>query len=351
MLEPADHGTLRQRRRWRIPSWSGALLALGVLVIATAYDEPKFLQLTNILNILEQNAAVGMVAVGMTLIITLGGIDLSAGSLLALAGGLGILAMNRLYGTPTDDAAESMTPILAAVGVTVGVGLAAGLFNGVLVTKGRIAPFIATLAGLLIFRSAAMWVARGGQFFSEGSSHFEHLGEGFDIPGTNISRNPRRVVPAVFPYAIIIWAAIALLAVVLLHRTRLGRYIIAIGNNERAARYSAVAVDRVKIATYTLMGGIAGVAALMNAANYTSVNSANTGTLLELDAIAAVVIGGTRMEGGSGSVFGTILGVLLLGVIRNMMVMRGIDTYAQGVVTGGIIVAAVLLQRAGARRA
>jgi len=338
-------------RRWRFPSWSGALLALVILVIATAMKEPKFLQLSNILNILEQNAAVGMIAIGMTLIITLGGIDLSVGSLVALAGGLGILAMNRLFDKPAGDAAESIIPLFAAAGTTIGIGLLAGLFNGVLITKGRIAPFIATLAGLLIYRSTAMWIARGGQFFSDGSELFANLGNGFDIPGTNISRNPRRVVPMEFPYAILVWLTVAIVAIVILNRTRLGRYIIAIGNNERAARYSAVAVDRVKIIAYTLLGGITGIAALMNAANYTSVNSANTGILLELDAIAAVVIGGTRMEGGSGSIVGTILGVLLLGVIRNMMVMRGIDTYAQGVVTGGIIIAAVLLQRAGARRA
>lgn len=355
MLEPglpsASLETPGPRRRWRFPSWSGALLALAILVIATAYKEPKFLQLTNVLNILEQNAAVGMVAVGMTLIITLGGIDLSVGSLVALAGGLGIMAMNHLYTKPVGESAEAISPVLAAIGATVGIGLVAGLFNGVLITKGRIAPFIATLAGLLIFRSTAMWIARGGQFFSAGSEHFANLGNGFDIPGTNISRNPRRIVPIEFPYAILVWTAVALFAMVLLNRTRLGRYIIAIGNNERAARYSAVAVDRVKIIAYTILGGITGIAALMNAANYTSVNSANTGILLELDAIAAVVIGGTRMEGGAGSIVGTVIGVLLLGVIRNMMVLLGIDTYAQGVVTGGIIIAAVLLQRAGTRRA
>ena len=357
MLEPAGSPTPDRpddrglHRRWRFPSWSGALVALVILVAATAYSEPKFLQLSNILNILDQNAAVGIVAVGMTLIITLGGIDLSVGSLVALAGGLGILTMNRLYDKPTGNAAETYAPVLAAAGATIGVGLLAGLLNGVLITKGRIAPFIATLAGLLIYRSSAMWIARGGQFFSEGSELFANLGNGFDIPGTNISRNRRRVVPMEFPYAIAVWAALAFVAAVLLNRTRLGRYIVAIGNNERAARYSAVSVDRVKIIAYTLLGGITGIAALMNAANYTSVNSANTGILLELDAIAAVVIGGTRMEGGAGSIMGTVIGVLLLGVIRNAMVMYNIDIYAQGIVTGGIIIAAVLLQRAGARRA
>jgi ribose transport system permease protein len=227
-----------------------------------------------------------------------------------------------------------------------------GLLNGLLIAKGRISPFIATLAGLLMFRSTAMWVARGGQFFSANSEGwFAQLGNGIPIPGTNISHNPRRVVPLEFPYSVIVWIVVALIAMVILNRTRLGRYIIAIGNNERAALYSAIAVNRIKIITYTLIGLVTGVAAFMNAANYISVNSANTGSLMELDAIAAVVIGGTRMEGGSGSIFGTVLGVLLLGVIRNMMVFEDISTYAQGVVTGAIIIGAVLLQRLGAKRA
>lgn len=338
------------RRRLGIPGWLGALVALLLLAGYTAWYEPSFLKPGNILNILEQNAVVGIVAVGMTLIITLGGIDLSVGSLVALAGGVGVLALNALYQPPTGGTTEPLTPILGAAGVTLAIGLLAGLVNGLVIAKGRIAPFIATLAALVAFRSAAQWMAQGGQFFSEGSTWLIELGEGFGIPGTNISRNPRRVVPMDFPYAILVWAGVVAVGAVLLNWTRLGRYIIAIGNNERAARYSAIAVDRVKIVTYGLLGGITGVAALMNAANYTSVNSANTGTLLELDAIAAVVIGGTRMEGGSGSVLGTVIGVLLLGVIRNMMVMLQINPYAQGLVTGAIIVAAVLVQRVGSRR-
>lgn len=363
-----------------LPSWTGAAIALLILVAYTAYREPAFFKLTNLLNILEQNAAVGIVAIGMTLAITLGGIDLSVGALVALAGGLGIWVMNTVLGAqqliaaanPAADAAVITAPsgvavwlaklwtslgiagsdpgafAVAAV-VTIGIGTVAGFVNGSLIAKGRIAPFIVTLAALSGFRSIAMWIADGGQYFSRGSSWLTEFGEGFAIPGTNISRNPRRVVPADFPYAILAWTLVAIWASVVLNRTRLGRYIIAIGNNERAARYSAIAVDRVKILTYTLLGTVTGIAALITAANYNSVNSANTGTLWELDAIAAVVIGGTRMEGGSGSIFGTVIGVLLLGVIRNMMVMLQINPYAHGLVTGVIIVAAVLVQRTGSR--
>jgi ribose transport system permease protein len=359
MLQPAGTGpavdyagrhTFTQKWRRAIPGWAGAALALVILVAITAYKQESFLKPTNILNILEQNATVGIVAVGMTIVITMGGIDLSVGSLVALAGGLGILTMNHLHKAAGTGQPETWHPVIAAGVVTIAAGLVVGLFNGLLITKGRLAPFIATLAGLLAFRSAAMWIAKGGQFFSEGSTYFAKLGEGIAIPGTNISRNARRIVPVELPYSVIAWAVIAFVAMLLLNRTRTGRYVIAIGNNERAARYSAINVDRIKITAYALLGGLTGVAALLNAANYTSVNSANTGTLLELDAIAAVVIGGTRMEGGSGSVLGTVLGVLLLGVIRNIMVFLEVDTYAQGVVTGTIIIAAILLQRAGSRR-
>jgi ribose transport system permease protein len=348
-LDHAPPGTRWHDWRRLIPAWSGAALALVILVTITAYEQDTFLKLSNILNILKQSATVGIVAVGMTLVITMGGIDLSVGSLLALAGGLGILAMNHVSQKPVGGAVEPLQPVLVGAAVTIGVGLVVGLFNGLLVTKGKLAPFIATLAGLLMFRSIAGWIANGGQFFSAGSTWFEELGEGFDIPGTNTSRTPRRVVPAQLPYLVVVWLVVACFAALLLNRTRLGRYIVAIGNNERAARYSAIAVDRVKIIAYTLLGAITGVAALMNAANYTSVNSANTGIFVELDAIAAVVIGGTRLEGGSGSVFGTIVGVLLLGVIRNFMVMLNVNSQAQGLVIGAIIIAAGLLQRAGRR--
>jgi ribose transport system permease protein len=235
--------------------------------------------------------------------------------------------------------------VLAAVVVTLAVGITAWWINGMLIAKGRLAPFIATLGALVAFRSAAGWIANGGQFFSNGSHLFEQLGAGIAIPGTNISRSIRHKIPFQFPYAIMVWLVVAIAGAIVLNRTRLGRYIIAVGNNERAARYSAIAVDRVKIITYSLMGLLVGIAAIMEAARYTSVNSASTGSLKELDAIAAAVIGGTRMEGGSGSIAGAVIGALLLGVIHNIIVMLGINSQAQGLVMGLIIIAAALAQR------
>jgi ribose transport system permease protein len=323
-----------------LPRWSGALAAMAVLMAYTAWRQPTFLRWTNLVNIANEQSTVGILAVGMTLVIILGGIDLSVGSLLALAGGVGVLTLNGVGEHHSDALA-----VTAAIAVTLVIGAVAGFLNGLLIAKGRLAAFIATLGALVAYRSAAEWIANGGQFFSHGSALFARLGQGVPIPHTNISRSIRHKIPFEFPYAILVWLGVATLGWVLLNRTRLGRYIIAIGNNERAAHYSAIAVDRVKIITYGILGLLTGVAAVLDAAKYTSVNSANTGTLDELYAIAAAVIGGTRMQGGSGSVAGAVIGALLLGVIRNIIVMLGINSHAQGMVMGMIIIVAALAQR------
>lgn len=328
-----------------MPPWSGALLALLILMAITGAMNPAFFRATNLLNILDQNAAIGIVAVGMTLVIILGGIDLSVGSLLALAGGVGILTLNALYQPGQGD----WLAVISAVAVMVLVGCTAGLVNGLLIAWGGLAPFIATLGALVAFRSAAVWMADGGQFFSQGAPTFASIGWGLPIPGTNIARPGAAPLPMSLPISVPILIVVAVTAHVLLFRTRLGRYIIAVGSNERAAVYSAIPVARIKTITYTLLGGMTGLAALVWAARFQSVNSANAGLLLELEAIAAVVIGGTRMQGGSGSIIGTLIGVLLLGVIKNMMVMLGVTSHAHGMVMGLIIIAAVLVQRLGSR--
>jgi len=241
--------------------------------------------------------------------------------------------------------------VLRALAVMIIIGTLGGAINGGLIAKGNIAPFIATLGALVAFRSAAVWIADGGQFRGEGPMLFTDIGRGWAIPGTNVSRVAGRVTPLVLPYAVIIWAAVALIASILLNRTRLGRYIIAIGSNERSARYSAIPVDLVKIITYSLLGLMVGIAAVVESTKFNSINSANTGNLLELDAIAAVVIGGTRMQGGVGSIGGTVVGVLLIGVIKNMLVMLGVPSLAHGLVMGAIIIVAALIQQIGRRSA
>ncbi len=324
-----------------MPPWLGAALAITLLVGITGILQPTFLKPQNIVNIINEQATVGIVAVGMTIVIVAGGIDLSVGSVLALAGGVGILTLNWCG----DHHYGDVKSVTAAVVVTLLAGIFAGFLNGLLSAKGRIAPFIATLGALLAYRSAAQWIANGGQFFTHESALFTQIGQGIPIPHTNVSRNARRVIPLLFPYAVLVWIAVAIAGWVLLNRTRLGRYIIAVGNNPRSALYSAVPVDRVRILSYTILGLLVGVAAFMEAARYTSVNSGNAGLFLELYAIAAAVIGGSRIEGGVGSIGGAVIGALLLGVIKNVMVMLKIDSHAQGLAMGLIIIVAALVQR------
>lgn len=335
----------------RLPSWSGAALAFLALVLTIvlyeyfALGQMNFIKPVNLLNVLKANSEVGILAVGMTLIIILGGIDLGVGSLLAIAGALGILALNAAAGGDN----SSFGAFAIAIAISLGVGAAGGFLNGILIAWGRIAPFIATLGALVAYRSLARWVASGGQVRT-GNEWYAALGKGIDIPFTNISRNVNMVIPLQVSWAFILLIGVAIIAAILLNMTRWGRYIIAIGCNETAARYAAIPVARIKIMTYTLMGLLAGVAALVHGSRFVSVNSAQAGLLYELDAIAAVVLGGTSMRGGSGTIIGTIFGVLTIGCIKNMMTILGIPSQLDGVVMGIIIIAAILLQRVGERR-
>ncbi len=342
---PAGPGP-RRRPGLRLPPWLGAFVVTAVLVAVTGWLNPTFLKPANLLNIAHEQSAVGILAVGMTLVIVAGGIDLSVGSLVALAGGVGVLVLDRLARTGH---VSDLLAVLAGGVTTLAIGLAAGTANGLLIAKGRLPAFIATLAALLALRSGAQWAANGGQFYpAQPSPWLAALDGGVPIPGTDVSvsRRPHHpVVPLRVPYELLVWGAVAVGGGVVLTRTRLGRYAVALGSNPRAARYSAVPVDRVRITVYAISGLLAGVAGFAEAARFQSVNSGNAGLFLELYAIAAAVIGGTRMEGGVGSVTGAVIGTLLLGVIRNVMVNLHVNSQAQGVVMGGIIVVAALIQR------
>lgn len=334
------------------PQWWVPAVALVALVVLTILFElatkgrSDFVNPENLLNILRQWSFVGIIAIGMTFVITLGGIDLSVGSLVAFLGGLGIWVLNRLIAHGTGET----TAMLAAFAVMIVVGAAAGALNGLLVTLGRIAPFIATLGGLAAYRSLAQSMVDGGEFRSASRDVFSTLGSGgIPIPGTNIGVNPANPIPLLFPWPVLILIVVAIIAGVLLNRTRYGRYVIAIGSNERSAVYSAIRVPHIKVLTYLLLGFCTGLASMLLASRMNSISSGQTGNLYELEAIAAVVIGGTRMRGGSGTIVGTLIGVLILGVIGNMLNMLQVSVYLQGLVKGLIIIAAALLQRAESR--
>ncbi len=372
--------TARQFDLRRILETIGPLVTLLLLFVATALTEhyhkgsDAFLKIENLVNILRQWSFVGIISLGMTLVIISGGIDLSVGSLVAFAGGMGIWTMQTVMQAQSilqrmDSARDAAMELpysnlrsgLAHLfvsshmagserwGLAVGIatmfliGTLGGLFNGLLIAKGRLAPFIATLGGLAAYRSFAMAVVDGGTYDSRGIKLFAKIGGGMPIPGMKIQSG----LPLLLPYSVIVFFALAIIAAVVLNRTRYGRYVYAIGSNERAARYSAINVGWIKIITYFLSGLTCAIAALMLSTRYGAVTSSSTASLFELDAIAAVVIGGTRMQGGSGSIFGTVVGVLILGVISNMLIILDVSTYLQGAVKGGVIIVAALVQQIG----
>jgi ribose transport system permease protein len=326
----------------------GPLLALLILVAATAVveawrvpaDQRAFLTVGNVMNILRQAAPVGVVAVGMTFVIISGGIDLSVGAIVLLSGALGLTVMDA--GVQREWAGWAI--VLSGVTTMLVSGAALGAVNGALITVGRIAPFIATLGTLAAYRSVAKAMADGGEirasvepFRSFGSGGIE-LGQ---IGGMEIF----------VPNLVIVFLVVAVLGGVLLRTTTYGLVVRAVGDNTQAARYAALPVKRTLLWTYTLAGLLSGAAGvLISSRMYASVATSSTGEFYELDAIAAVVIGGTRMQGGSGRVWGTVVGVVILAVINNMLNMVGVGSHYQGLVKGAVIVTAVLLQRGGVAR-
>lgn len=303
----------------------GSLVALIVLALASAAMSPHFLQPQNLLNILRQISYTGIIALGMTFVITAGGIDLSVGSLAAFSGSLAVLALNAAAakGVP-----EPTGVAIAAV-VAIGVGAFGGAANGILITKGRIAPFIVTLGTMAIFRSLSLYMADAGEFRSSNQLYG-------DIGSASLLGVP---VPV---WILLILATVMSLA---LHRTRYGRYIRAVGSNQRVARYSAINVDAIRFIAYMFNGMAVGISATLLSMRFNSVGSSTLGQSYELDAIAAVIIGGTAMEGGRGTVWGTIIGALILGIINNMLNMVGVSPYLQGTVKGLVIIGAVFIQR------
>lgn len=317
----------------------GVLVAFVLLLAFNMVTQPGvFLKPDNLRNLFSQNCEIGIISIGMTFLIASGGIDLSVGSLMALAGGVGVLAMNAALGSHMAEG----TAVLVGVLASVAVGTAGGLVNALLVTAGRIAPFVATLGGLLAFRSLTQAFADGGTINSNSNGLFESLASaGVPLPFIT-GANGR---PLTIQFMVLFFLLLVFLGTFVLDRTVYGRRLLAVGANEKAAVYAAVPVTRVKVATYCLVGLCVGFAAVFGASKLNSVSSSTAGSFYELDAIAAVVIGGTSLVGGRGRVWGTLFGVLLLGMITTMLVASNVSIYWQGVVKGAIILLAVLIQR------
>ncbi|WP_239741084.1 ribose ABC transporter permease [Mammaliicoccus sp. M-M45] len=293
-------------------------IGLILLIVVISIMNSAFLDLSNLLNLLRQVSINGLIAFGMTFVILTGGIDLSVGSILALSSAFTAILIT-----------SGLNPIVALIVGVLG-GFLLGVFNGILVTFGSMAPFIATLATMTIFRGLTLVVTDGNPITSLGDSYmFQLFGKGyfFGIP-----------VPAVTMIIVFIVLAI------ILQKTTFGRHTYAIGGNEVASKISGIKVNRVKILIY----GISGLMSALAGAILTSrLNSAQptAGTSYELDAIAAVVLGGTSLTGGKGRIVGTLIGVLIIGVLNNGLNLLGVSSFYQQVVKGIVILIAVLIDR------
>ena len=302
-----------------------SFIALIVLTILSSFMSPYFLKVQNLVNIVRQVSYTGIIGLGMTFVIISAGIDLSVGSVLAFTGALVILAMNALLPIVQSEA------LALGLGVLVGVvvGACAGAFNGLMITRGRIAPFIVTLGTMAIFRSLTLEIGDAGEIQSR-NALYGAFGMG-SVLGV--------------PIPVIVFLGIALVLHLVLNSTRYGRYLCAVGSNQRVALFSAIDVDRIRFYAYTLTGALVGVSAVLLGSRFNAVSTSNMGLAFELDAIAAVIIGGTAMSGGRGTVWGTVWGALILGIINNMMNMVGVSPYLQGTVKGLVIIVAVYVQR------
>jgi ribose transport system permease protein len=309
-----------------------SVLALALMVIALALMTDKFFTVDNSLNVLRQICANLCLSIGMTIIILSGGIDLSVGSMLALSGAVAAGLLKNGVVVPGTDIFIEVT-VLGAILAGLLVGTALGWFNGFVITRFKLPPFVATLGMLSI--------ARGLTMLWTGGFPITRLGDSFGFMGSG------HLIGIPMP----VWISVALIAVfvVLMKRTRFGRNVYAVGGNEKAATLSGLNVNRIKLLVYTLGGLLSGVAGLLVTARLDSATP-NAGLSYELDSIAAVVIGGTSLNGGRGSIMGTVLGCLIIGVLNNGLVLLEVSPFWQQVIKGVVILVAVALDKVGSKK-
>ena len=308
-------------KRWFNKTWwleQKSLIALVVLIAVVSSISPNFFSLNNLFNILQQTSVNAIMAVGMTLVILTSGIDLSVGSLLALTGAVAASLVGM-----------EVNAFLAGA-AALGLGALVGAGTGVIVAKGRVQAFIATLVMMLLLRGVTMVYTNGSPVntgFSDAADTFGWFGIGR---------------PLGIPAPVWLMALVFLAAWYMLHHTRLGRYIYALGGNEAATRLSGISVNKVKIIVYALSGMLAALAGIIEVARLSSAQP-TAGTGYELDAIAAVVLGGTSLAGGKGRIMGTLIGALILGFLNNGLNLLGVSSYYQMIVKAVVILLAVLV--------
>lgn len=325
---PAGAGTEQSRtissRIGPLAQRYGILIALVLLCVVLAVVNDNFLSQRNIINVLRQTSINGILAIGMTFVILTRGIDLSVGSVVALVG-----VVSASFAT-TSTAGVAGSPYMPLIAVVVGLatGTAVGAVSGTVVARFSVPAFVATLGMLSAARGLTL-IYSGGRPVPALTDGYRWIGTG-DIAG--------------IPVPIILFGLIFVLAHFILTRTRFGRHVYAVGGNPHAAKVSGLPVRRIRFAVYAISGALAGIAGMILAAR-TGSALPQAGVAYELDAIAAVVIGGTSLAGGIGRVSGTVIGALLIGVMNNGLDLMGVESYYQQVIKGGLIVAAVLLDR------
>jgi ribose transport system permease protein len=292
----------------------GTILGLIVLSLVLWALTPHFLTVPNLLNIAQQTSINAIVAVGMTFVIISGGIDLSVGSIVAMSGV--VLGVTLQAGQP----------LALSLAAAIGVGIACGLINGVIVSWGGLPPFIVTLGMMSIARGAAL-------LFTEGRPV-----SGFDPGFRAVATGHVGFIPS----PIVVTIAVYVIAHLVLTRTTFGRYVYAIGGNEEATRLSGVSVRLHKTSIYAVSGLMSAIAAIILTARLNSAQPI-AGMMYELDAIAATVIGGTSLMGGEGTMQGTLVGALIMGVLRNGLNLLGVSSFLQQIVIGAVIIGAVLV--------
>jgi ribose transport system permease protein len=310
-----------------------SLLALVLMVLALALTTNKFLTVDNSLNVLRQICANMCLSIGMTIIILSGGIDLSVGAVLALSGAVAAGLLKNGVTIPGTDTFVEVT-VSGAILAGLLLGTVSGWVNGFVITRFKLPPFVATLGMLSIARGLTMlWT--GGFPITRLGDHFDYMGSGHMLG---------------VPMPVLISAALVLVFMVLMKRTRFGRNIYAVGGNERAATLSGLNVNRIKLTVYMLGGALSGMAGLLVTARLDSATP-NAGLGYELDSIAAVVIGGTSLNGGRGTIMGTVLGCLIIGVLNNGLVLLQVSPFWQQVIKGLVILVAVAVDKLGSKKA
>jgi len=301
----------------------GTVIALFVLVLIISIMNSKFLSMYNILNVFRQVSINGLIAFGMTFVILTGGIDLSVGAILALTGMvLGLMV-------------ASGTPDLIAIPLVLLLGALLGWFNGVLISKVKLQAFIVTLATMTMFSGITMIISDGipAMGITENSPILNFFSQG-DILG--------------IPFPMIILLVVFALLLIILQKTVFGRGVYAIGGNEEVARLSSLPTDRIKTSVYIISGVMSALAGVILTSRLSS-SQPTAGAGFELDAIAAVVIGGTSLAGGKGRLFGTLIGVLIVGVLNNGLNIIGVSAFYQQFIKGLVILLAVILDRKSSR--